>query len=291
MNPNGDVLQLAAGAYRATVAAAGATLAALTHAGRDLVLPFDPLASIGRAYQGRTLVPWPNRIAGGAYDWSGQPYEVPVNEHRTGAALHGLGSWQRWAVTDCDGWRVRLALDLPASPGYPFELALAVTYALDESGLTATIRATNTGRTSAPYGASSHPFLTCGGPVDECTLVVPASHVLKTDASLIPTGVREVEGSDFDLRRPEPLGARVIDHAYQGLPEGAWTVTLTRDGHGVALESDARWVQVYTGELVDRVGVAVEPMTCPPDAFNQAPETVRLLPGASTDLTFSIRAL
>jgi aldose 1-epimerase len=44
-----------------------------------------------------------------------------------------------------------------------------------------------------------------------------------------------------------------------------------------------RWVQVFTADALPeprrRRGVAVEPMTCPPDAFNSGEDLLVLAPG------------
>src|SRR5690606_16937059 len=135
-------------------------------------------------------------------------------------------------------------------------------YALTpEAGLTTTITTTNLGTDVAPYGASTHPYLTCDGvAVDECVLVAPAGEVLEVDERLRPLERVSVEGTELDLREPRPLGARQIDHAYTGLPSGAWAVTLSDPASGLTarMRADAPWVQVYTGEKVGRRGVAVE---------------------------------
>ena len=48
---------------------------------------------------------------------------------------------------------------------------------------------------------------------------------------------------------------------------------------GVSLSSDARWLQVYSADNIGRVGVAVEPMSCPPNAFNSGTDVVALSAG------------
>ena len=76
-------------------------------------------------------------------------------------------------------------------------------------------------------------------------------------------------------------------------PKGTWTVTL-RDpasGVGVSLSSDAPWLQVYSADNINRVGVAVEPMSCPPNAFNSGTDVVTLASGDSYTLRARIAAL
>ena len=86
---------------------------------------------------------------------------------------------------------------------------------------------------------------------------------------------------------------RVVDTAFTDLAreaDGRWHIRVTHpDGGGAGLWADEayRWAQVFTGDTLPethrRRGVAVEPMTCPPDAFNAADPVaagvVRLAPG------------
>lgn len=293
MARNGDLITLTGHDYAATIATSGATLVALEHRGRPLVVPFDADAGVGVGYQGRTLVPWPNRLADGAYDWAGERLEVPVNEPDHANALHGLGCWVAWTPTERSDAAVTLELDLPAQPGYPFDVVCATRYELTPDGLVVTITGRNDGPADAPFGASSHPYLTClGAGVDATTLTCPADQILLVDARLRPQRLVGGEETDWDFRAPTPLAGRSVDHAYTGLPPGGWQVTLAdAAGHGVRLTSDAPWVQLYSGEALGRAGVAVEPMTCPPDAFNNPDADVALAPGASRTLRFTIGVL
>lgn len=290
MSVNGTVTSLATGDYEARVAAVGATLLGLTHRGRDLVLPTGP-AVLGKGYRGHTLVPWPNRVVDGRYAVNGQALELPVNERATGAALHGHGAFEPWTVVGSSGAEVMLELDLPPTYGYPFDVVCRARYVLDDDGLSVTLGGTNEGPGPAPFGIGTHPYLTCGRPVDECTLVVPAGKVLLTDARSTPTRLAPVAG-DLDLREPAVLGPRVVDHAFTDLPTGEWAVELSCPGAaGVRVSSDARWVQVYTADELGRRGAAVEPMTCPPDAFNSDPDGVLLAPGGTRTLSLRVGAL
>ena len=134
--------------------------------------------------------------------------------------------------------------------------------------------------------------LTRSVPLDEYVLTVPASRVLDADpATMAPTGERGVAGTDWDWREGRLMGATATDNAYTGLPEGTWRVRL-RGGEGdraVVMSAAAPWVQVYSGEHLGRRGVAVEPMTCPPDAFNSGTDLVTLAVGESHVFSCAIR--
>lgn len=328
---NGELIDLRAGDYEARVATTGATLVHLRRAGRDLVIPFDAETTLPCGWQGRTLVPWPNRVAGARYTYGGEEYLVPCNEPETGSALHGLVGWSDFQVVsdtageddpageaDVDDVAeeaheplsdVTLELSLPASYGYPWALEVSVRFALDAvTGLTVTTTATNVGAAvaaphvpgapeaegealPAPYGVSAHPYLTRSVPLDECVLTVPAATVLDADpATMAPAGRRPVEGTDWDWREGRAVGETSTDNAYTDLPDGLWEVRLAGGEPGtVVMTADAPWVQVYTGEHLFRRGVAVEPMTCPPNAFNSGDGLVLLEVGESHSFSYSLR--
>ena len=61
---NGELIDLVAGDYEARIASSGAMLVHLRRQGRDLIMPFDAEATLPAGWQGKTLLPWANRIAG-----------------------------------------------------------------------------------------------------------------------------------------------------------------------------------------------------------------------------------
>lgn len=145
----------------------------------------------------------------------------------------------------------------------------------------------------APFGAGFHPYLRAGeAPLDECRLTLPASTVLRTEPDGEVTG-REPVSADLDLTVGPLLDGRSIDHAYTDLPAEAWIAELAHEPSGltVRLVADTPWAQVFTGDTIGRAGVAVEPMTCPPDAFNSGEDLARLTPGEWFRVGYSIEAL
>ncbi|WP_164996692.1 aldose-1-epimerase [Actinomyces minihominis] len=280
-----------AGDYQATLVEQGAGLAGLTSDGLDLVVPHDPAVE-PLGYSGKVLTPWPNRITDGTYRWEGETLSVPINETVTQSALHGLRCWDHWEVLSRTDDSVTFRTEIEPTSGYPFHVETTATYSLDpETGLSITVATTNLGEVDAPYGTSIHPYLTCGTSVDDAVLTSPAATVLEVDERLSPLKLVEVEGTRFDLRGGAPMKDRQIDHAFTDLPEGTWQVVL-RDpvsGRGVELSSDHPWLQIYSGEILDRRGVAVEPMTCPPNAFNSGTDVIVLQPGETHSFHAAIR--
>ncbi|GAA1141832.1 hypothetical protein [Nesterenkonia lutea] len=152
---------------------------------------------------------------------------------------------------------------------------------------------TPAGPQTAPFGAGFHPYLTAGGAsLRECRLRLPARTMLTTSADGGVTGRTAVTG-DFDLSNGPLLSGRRIDHAFTDLPEEGWTAELIHGPSGLVVRmiADSPWVQVYTGEQIDRAGVAVEPMSCPPNALNSGEDLVHLVPGEWFRMGYSIEAI
>ncbi|NUT71073.1 aldose 1-epimerase family protein [Pseudarthrobacter sp. C4D7] len=297
----GTEVHLAHGPYSAVVTLRGGALRELRHGGRDLVVGFGPEGAVPD-YRGVICAPWPNRLADGTYAYAGRSYAAAVNEPERGAALHGLAIHASWDALETAPDRAVLGCRIPAGPAYPGDLDLAVTYSLSDDGLHATVRAVNTGTAAAPYGVCPHPYLVAGpAPLDDWSLELPAAAYLDvTPDRLLPVGMRQVDGNPFDFRSPRRLGPVKIDHAFTEIAREASGMARVRvmdpSGTGVELEwgTEWPWVQVHTADKPvgpDRLGLAVEPMTCPPDAFHSGTDLVHLQPGQSQAASWTIRAL
>jgi len=107
---------------------------------------------------------------------------------------------------------------------------------------------------------------------------------------MTPIGLAPVEGSPYDYRGGRVIGSAAIDNAFTGLGGGSWSVSLTDPDSGArsVLTSDTPWMQVFTGEAVGRTALAVEPMTCPPDAFITGQNLIVLKPGDSHTTSFAV---
>jgi aldose 1-epimerase len=188
---------------------------------------------------------------------------------------------------------------LHPQPGYPFTLELAVEYALSDDGLSVTITARNAGDAACPYGCGQHPYLTLGtSTVDGLELQAPGRHVLLADARGLPTGSEPVAGGEVDFRSGRRIGAAKLDNAFGELERGrdGRAVVRLRDpesGAGVVLWVDETfdYLMLFTGDTrpdVNRRSLAVEPMTCPPNAFRTGESLIRLEPGETTSSAWGI---
>jgi aldose 1-epimerase len=291
--PSGQQFVLTSGDQRAVVTEVGAGLRTYTVGERDVVdgFPENDMATIGR---GQVLLPWPNRIEDGQYEFAGQMHQTPISEPARHNALHGLTRWMNWTALEQTADRVLMSLVLFPQDGYPFMLRLDVDYRLSAGGLTIRTTATNLGEQAAPYGAGHHPYVTVGTLVDHALLKMPALMRLELNDRLIPTGrALPNRGTAYDFLELRPIGSLRMDTAFANLvadsdglirvhlqaPNGDPRVTLW-------MEPVYRFLMVYTPDAIPdrsrrRRSIAIEPMTCAPNAFRSGDGLITLQPGES----------
>ena len=296
--------EIEAGQYRATVTELGAGLRELAFRGQPVIAGHEP-DELPPAGAGELLAPWPNRVDGGRYVFGGAEHQLALTEPARANAIHGLTRWMAWTLVRRDAGAVLLRSAPHGQQGYPFCLEIEAEYRLDPgTGLRVTVMARNRGSHAAPYGTGSHPYLTVRtASVDGCELTLPAESWLPLDDRGIPSGPPEpVKGTEYDFRQPRAIGATRLDHALTGLSRGgdgrAW-VYLAADGEagprvGLWAGEGYRWLQVFTADPLGpdrrRKAVAVEPMTCPPNAFVTGDDLLVLEPGDEVTHTWGIQA-
>jgi aldose 1-epimerase len=298
----GEQYGLRAGDYEAAVTGLGAGLRLLTHGGRALITSYRP-DELPPSGAGQLLAPWPNRVDGGRYEFGGRSCQLDLSEPANGNAIHGLTRWATWTPAGQSESAVTLRHVLLGSPGYPFCLELAASYELDAgTGLQLTVTARNAGPVPAPYGTGSHPYLTAGPPlIDECELQLPAARRLPADERGIPSGEpSDVTGTPLDFRQSRPIGRLSADDALTGLARDeagrAWA-RLAGPELTVALWAGPGydWLQVFTGDALSparrRRALAIEPMTCPANAFVTGTGLLTLQPGGTVSHSWGIRVL
>jgi aldose 1-epimerase len=288
--PSGEQFRLAHGDQEAVVVEVGGGLRAYRAGDRDVLDGYDEqtMATSGR---GQVLIPWPNRVEDGRYRFDGREHQLPITEVATGSAIHGLVRWGSWRCSSRSEDRVVLEHALHAQPGYPFTLALRVEYRLGPDGLRVETTASNAGDETCPYGSGQHPYLTVGtATVDEVTLHLPATRFLHSGDRGLPADAADVAGTRFDFREPRRIGDTVLDTCFTGLERDgdgmAWARLEAAGGRTLELWAGEvyRYLQVFTGDpLADvrRRSLALEPMTCPPNALRTGEDIVRLEPGRS----------
>jgi aldose 1-epimerase len=287
-------VRLSAGAAELSVNLRGGGLRRLA-VGDWEMLDSYPAGTVVGGWPGAVLLPWPNRLRNGRWTWQGRDLQVPVASPEAPHAIHGLVGWQPWTVVSSAADSATVGTVIEPHTGYPFRLAAAVDYTLTADGLTVTARVRNVGTGSAPFGAGFHPYFSVGATTDggiaEAEVRLPVRTALVLDGGL-PTGER----TPFDGAVGR-LGDRALDDALTDLvrDDDGWARVALRGPAGeleLAVDETWGWLQAYTGDTLPsgrrRRTVAVEPMTCPPNALADGDDLIVLEPGAEWSGTWTL---
>jgi len=289
-----------AGGHRATVVEVGGVLRGYAVGDREVLDGFGP-DEISPASAGQILAPWPNRIRDGHYTFEGTAYQLPLTEPARHNAIHGLTNWSRWRLVDHAPEAVTVEFDLPPQVGYPWSLTLRTRWSVSADGLRSDQEVVNTSDHNAPWGFSVHPYLRLPGvAVDDILLRVPGHNRVLADARLLPIGAVKVAGSEYDYTAPRRIGPAVLDTtfgdiAYEADGSSSVTIAAPTGEQSVTVWGDEtfRWWQIFTGDTLHgerfRRSVAIEPMTCPPDAFRSGRDLITLEPGQTWRASWGVR--
>ncbi|MFK8056752.1 MAG: hypothetical protein AB8F78_11585 [Saprospiraceae bacterium] len=253
--------------------------------GRDLLWNYatGPELTGNSAYRNLALLPFPNRLLEGEYQWNGRSQAFEVNSPESKSALHGFGPLVPFSIERYDLSEQKATVKLtylhresehPVS--YPFlvKFGLVLKVDIEAHSVTWQFGASNLGGASAPVGLGWHPyFLLPGGHEQWKVQLPPHEHVLLEDS--IPTGKRTVGLGDqapintdwddcFALTDPESLEVQLLGPDF--------SLSLKQLG-------STRYTQMYVPD--GNESLAIEPMTCGVDAFNVSKDEVDLAPGKS----------
>ena len=286
--PTGQQYPISHGRYGVVVTEVGATLRSLTVDGTEVLYTFAEHEA-PRGSMGRQLVPWPNRIRDGRYSFDGVDHQLPITEVPRNCALHGLGEGVGWRLVSHTADEVVLAGVIFAQQGWDAVLEVEIGHRVDDAGLTVTVLARNIGATRAPYGYGAHPYVAAD--LATARLSHRFTQELQVDPErLLPIALVPVT-AEHDFRTPRAVADTEFDTALYA-PEGSWEVALETDERRVVFWADDTqpWGQIYTNPTRD--AMAIEPMTCGPDAFNEGPTSdgvIVLEPGEETLSVWGIR--
>lgn len=287
--PSGAQWTITSGEHRAVVVEVGGGLRTYGVGDREVIDGYEE-EEICPNGAGQVLAPWPNRLRDGRYTFQGGTYQLPLTEPASFSAIHGLVRFMAWRLVERRPDAVRVEVELPAQPGYPWALKLTSSYEISPDGLRVTHEVVNLSDAEAPFGLGAHPYLRPpGGVVDEVWLSIPARTRLLVDSRSLPIGAAKVADSEYDYSVPKRIGQARLDLAFGGVvfdENGRSEVTLgALNGERVRVWADAsfRWWQVYTSDTAPsdrrRRSIAIEPMTCPPDALRSGRDLIILAPG------------
>ena len=249
----------------------------------DIVLGFDNVSDYETKspYFGAVVGRYGNRIADGKFSLDGREYNVSKNEKGI-TCLHGgaVGFdkkiWKAETRTTPDASVLKLTLVSPdGDQGFPGNLKAVVVYTLDNNdALTVEYSATTDKPTVC--NLTNHSYFNLAGAGEGTILnqelALDADKYTVVDQKLSPTGeLRKVDGTPFDFRKPEKVGARInasdeqiktgrgYDHNFvfrkgqTAEPVAAASLYDPASGRLMVIETTEPAVQFYSGNGLDGV--------------------------------------
>jgi aldose 1-epimerase len=246
---------------------------------------------------GAHLFPFPNRLANCTYSLGEKTHQINTRRQTEyGHGLHGylLDAPFRVISQSASEHSAQVELvyeQVKPIDGYPFLFTFSLTYVLSSDGLTIHTKVTNNGSEVLPFGLGSHPYICTGTPVDKLFLKKEATLLLEVDAELLPTG-NQTSCTEFTVL--SPIGHTTFDSCYTFTerserattvihdPEKDLEIQFWQENHDNAYS----FVQLYIP--AHRKCIAIEPMTCPPNALNTKDSLIYLDPDSVYQVAFGI---
>ena len=232
------------------------------------------------------LFPFPNRLKAGRYEHAGQHYQFPINNPATGNAIHGIGRRVDMTLHSIELGEEEADLHLRYeytgdNPAYPFAFAFSLSYYFRADGrFDLSLGLHNFSNVPIPAGIGWHPYFKLGESVDALELKMPPVHQIQIDEYMIPTGAQSTYRTFQDFR---PIGDTTLDNGFYLPEQGGRAEVMLRKGpqqlHYWQETGSGKYnfIQVYTPP--SRKSLALEPMTCNIDAFNNGDGLQVLEPG------------
>lgn len=262
-------------------------------------------AQSGALYKGVILFPFSNRLKDGRYQIADQQFEFPINEPARSNALHGMLYQSEFQVFEAnsiesEAYCILRYKSISHQAAYPFLFAVEVKYSLSlKSGLTVSTTVSNRDSKPMPFGLGWHPYFSTGTQVDRWQLRLPRCEALEVDERMIPTGSID-EKTSQSVRKFEQgsmLGELNLDTGFKIEPDGNFAIEVfdpvAKIGFQVWQENKLgayNYIQIYTPP--DRQSMAIEPMTCRANAFqDREGGLLWLSPGSNAHFEFGIKSV
>lgn len=246
------------------------------------------------AYKSHFLLPFPNRLKNGQYTFDGKTYQFPVNDTRLGHSLHGfLDAIPMQIITsnnDDNSAVLKLRGGFHGVDYYPFPFEISTLITLQHSELTVLIKIKNTGNSRMPFAFGWHPYFKLNKTtIDNLKMQLPDSKLVELDERMMPTG-KTTPFTTFT--EPTIIGENSFDNCFTIMDKKAKRAVITLQSEANTLQvwqetTALPYFQIYTPE--HRQSIAIEPMTCNIDAFNNEEGLLILNSNEEKQLEFGIK--
>jgi len=258
---------------------------------------YEELITEGKdKFKGSVLFPFPNRIKDGTYTFNEKNYQLPINFPNENNAIHGFVYDVIFNVLKEETSTNSAFLSVEYSTfgnekGHPFKATIKIDFILNKEGFSCTTHIQNNDKQPIPFGTGWHPYFKTGSKIDECYLSLPVSHSFEVDERMIPTGkiilekkfnvLTKIENTNFDtgykIAKPT-IVTTIIEDKIKKIK-----LIILQNANG----NQYNYLQVYIP--AHRNSIAIEPMTCLTNAFNNKEGLIVLEPGEIKVISFGVK--
>lgn len=237
-------------------------------------------------FKGAKLIPFPNRINNGEYSFDRKRYQLPINFPGQNHAIHGLLYNKNFEVERTVSTKVSIYADLKyiyeqEISGYPFHLQIKIRCFLTCKGFKCKTVVKNLSNVSIPLGDGWHPYFKTSGKVENLWLKLPAKRKIEVNKRMIPTGKKTLFDKFSALSK---IGKHQFDTGFALSKKRGIMSTELQDkekDYSIVLWQETgkmkyNYLQVFIPPA--RNSIALEPMTCNTNAFNNKDGLITLKP-------------
>lgn len=227
------------------------------------------------------LFPSPNRIANGKYTFNNKDYQLECNEVALNNSLHGHIYNKSFEVTATETTAEKAVVTFSYSnngtvTGFPFSYKLDIIYTFTKNNLTLDFNVVNTGSDEFPFGLGWHPYFNATN-LASSSLDFEGSKKYQLNDKNIPQ--QEIP---LSFKTPLTLANTFLDDCFLvNKPATTFTSDSYKIDMSFTTQTKESFLQVYTPDTRDCI--AIEPMTCAPDCFNNKNGLLTLKPSETFD--------
>ena len=263
----------------------GATLLELNFKGENILDSYQTPEQLASGDWSKSLIlfPFPNRLDDGKYTVDGKNYQFPINEKSRNNTLHGLGTGQSYKIKEMivqeDFASISCVYQSEGkNPAYPFSFLFEIIFTIKKSNeFEVEMYFTNESTHAIPVGLGWHPYFILDEESNDSWLQLPNCKKVEVNEKMIPTGEKNVFE---DFKKLKRIGESSLDTCFE-VADKSSDVNILLQGQLGEINywqetGDRLWnfFQIFTPPT--RKSVAIEPMTCNINAFNNGDGLVML---------------
>lgn len=233
------------------------------------------------------LFPSPNRIDDGKYTFNQKEHQLVCNETALNNSLHGHIYNKHFEVSKTEASENNAVITFSYSNegstvGFPFSYKLGITYTFTKYNVTIDFNVINTGKQEFPFGLGWHPYFKSTN-LNKSILNFEGNKKYSLNKKMIP-----LEEIKLPFKTPLTLEDTFLDDCFLiNKPETTFKTPDYEIKIDFTSNTKDSFLQCYTPDTRDCI--AIEPMTCAPNCFNNKNGLLTLKPNETFDWQINMK--